>query len=84
MWPKVYGQPDIGLAVYVISEPFIYCYNSLRSSGKAFHQMLEPGCRDQFPFRGDKAWLAFCSPAHPKGVWEFFTDLASCMGELSC
>ncbi len=26
------------------------CYNSFHSSWKAFHQILEPGCRDMLPF----------------------------------
>lgn len=26
------------------------CYNNLHSSRKAFHKILDPGCRDLLPF----------------------------------
>lgn len=83
MWPKVFGH--LG-CIDVTPEPFISCSccNSLHSAGKAFHQMLEPGCWVLFPFRGDKAWLTVCVPAHPKCVWEFFTDRPVCTRVPSC
>lgn len=57
-WPTVCRRPDMKTISYCLiscskplsSKALICCYNGLHSSGKTFHKVLEPGCRDLIPF----------------------------------
>ncbi len=86
MWMDLNISP-----ICVILKPcaLICCCKSLQSSRKAFHQILEPGCRDFHSFSHKRMieveyWcsLSVGVPVHPKGVaWGLRSRL--CAGQSS-
>lgn len=66
--------------------PFLCSHNSLQSFWKAFHWMLEHGCRDLWPFRSarymplmGKRWLAVSVPTDPVAVQIQLKNNKSCV-----
>lgn len=73
-------------------KPFLCNHNSLQSSWKAFHWMLEHGCRDLWSFRASvrygmplmgKRWLAVSVPTDPVAVQIELKNNKSCVYSTS-